>query len=120
VLVAADLLAAAFSDNSISAKTKKMKDQVAVLRSVVSGMNHASREGLGEEVGGGGLFGLGAKKTSQAELAKRVRELYGQGGTAWNQYIFEANDELPLSLPKLAFFEIHRRAEWRMPCKNIS
>jgi hypothetical protein len=105
VLVAADLFAAAFSDNSISAKTKKMKDQVAVLRSVVSDMNQAAREGLGEEVSGGGLFGLGAKKTSQAELAKRVRELYGQGGTAWNKYIFEANDELPLSLPKFAFLK---------------
>ena len=106
VLVAADLFSASFSDNSVSAKTRKMKDQVEILRSVVEEMNLVAREGLGEDVGGGGgLFGIGAKKRSQAELSKRVRELYVQGGSAWNQYIFAANDELPLSLPKMAYLK---------------
>lgn len=105
VLVAADLFSASFSDNSVSAKTRKMKDQVEILRSVVEEMNLVAREGLGEDVGGGGLFGIGAKKMTQAELAKRVRELYVEGGSAWNQYIFAANDELPLSLPKMAYLK---------------
>jgi len=105
VLAAADLFAASFSDNSISAKTKKMTEQVAILRSVVQDMNLAARQGLGEDTSSGGFFGIADKKLSQAELAKRVRELYVEGGTAWNQYTFAANDELPLSLPKLAYLK---------------
>jgi hypothetical protein len=103
VLVAADLFAAAFSDNSISAKTQNMKDQVVVLREVVEGINQAAREALGETSGGGGLFGFGSKQRSQAELSKIVRELYVKGGNAYNKYVFAANDELPLSLQKLPY-----------------
>eukprot|EP00568_Trieres_chinensis_P010181 CAMPEP_0183293778 /NCGR_PEP_ID=MMETSP0160_2-20130417/2344_1 /TAXON_ID=2839 ORGANISM="Odontella Sinensis, Strain Grunow 1884" /NCGR_SAMPLE_ID=MMETSP0160_2 /ASSEMBLY_ACC=CAM_ASM_000250 /LENGTH=206 /DNA_ID=CAMNT_0025454957 /DNA_START=112 /DNA_END=729 /DNA_ORIENTATION=- len=42
VLVAADLFAAAFSDNSVSPKTKAMKAEVETLREVVRGMNEAA------------------------------------------------------------------------------
>jgi len=104
VLVAADLLAAAFSDNSISTKTKKMKEQVEVLREVVAGINSAAREALGEDTGGG-MFGFGGKKRSKQELALAVRTLYVQGGNAYNQYIFVLDDELPLALKKLPFLK---------------
>jgi hypothetical protein len=104
VLVAADLFAAAFSDSSISERTRKMQGEVAILREVVQNINAAAREALGEDTGGG-LFGLGAKKSSQAELAKRVRESYVEGGNAYNRFIFEANTELPLSLAKLPFLK---------------
>lgn len=104
VTAACDLYAAAFSDNSISAKTKKMTEESQKLREVIDGLNRAAREGLGEE-SSGGFFGLGAKKPSQAELAKRVRQLYGEGGKAYNEYVFAANDELPLSLAKLPYLK---------------
>jgi hypothetical protein len=104
VLVAADLFAAAFSDSSISARTRKMQNEVAILREAVQNINAAAREALGEDTGGG-LFGLGAKKSSQAELAKRVRASYIEGGNAYNRFIFEANSELPLSLAKLPFLK---------------
>lgn len=104
VTAACDLFAAAFSDNSISTKTKKMSAEADKLREVIDGMNRAAREGLGEE-SGGGLFGLGAKKPSQAELLKRVRQLYVEGGNAYNQYCFHANDELPLSLARLPYLK---------------
>ena len=78
VLVAADLFAASFSDNSISTKTKKMKAKVEVLREIVQQMNSLAKEALGEEKEGG-FFGLGAKKRSQAELSKSARELYVKG-----------------------------------------
>jgi hypothetical protein len=105
VVTAADLYAASFSDNSISVKTKKMQAESAKLREVIQGINLAAREALGEEAGGGGLFGIGAKKTSQAELAKRVRQLYVEGGNTYNQYIFAANEELPLFLDKLPYLK---------------
>lgn len=104
VLVAADLFAAAFSDNSISSKTKSMKTEVEVLREVVDEMNLAARQALGEE-GGGGLFGFGAKKPSQSELSRKVRELFTKGGNAWNKYIFLANEELPVQLKKLPYIK---------------
>ena len=104
VLVAADLFASAFSDNSISTKTKKMKTEVETLREIVQGMDLAARQGLGE-VGGGGLFGFGSKKPSQSELSKTVRELYTKGGNAWNKYIFVANEELPVQLQKLPYIK---------------
>ena len=103
VLVAADLFASTFSENSISSKTKKMQDQVAALREVVQGINTAAREALGEDVGGR-LFGFGGKK-STAELGKTVREFYAKGGNAYNAYIFAANAELPLSLVKLPYLK---------------
>mmetsp|Transcript_11411 Transcript_11411/g.18938 ORF Transcript_11411/g.18938 Transcript_11411/m.18938 type:complete len:244 (-) Transcript_11411:61-792(-) len=105
VLVAADLLAGSFSDNSITSKTKKMQEQVVALREVVSGINQAALVALGEESAGGGVFGFGGKKPSQAELAQTIRALYAKGGTAYNQYIFDANDELPLSLKKLPYLK---------------
>jgi hypothetical protein len=104
VVSAADLFAATFSDNSISPKTKKMKAESAKLREVIDGINVAAREAMGEE-SSGGLFGLGAKKPSQTELAKRVRQFYVEGGNAYNQYIFAANEELPLSLKKLPYLK---------------
>ena len=103
VLVACDLFAATFSDNSISPKTKAMKNEVDELRSVVEAMSLAARQGLGEETGGGGLFGFGAKKPTKDELSRKLKELYIQGGTAWNRYIFAANDGLPVQLQKLPY-----------------
>jgi len=103
VLVAADLYASAFSDNSISAKTKTIQTHVATLREVIQGMNQAAKEALGEEKASGGLFGIGAKSRSQTELAKAVRQLYLEGGNAWNQFIFAANDGLPITLAKLPY-----------------
>lgn len=52
---------------------------VEILREVINGMNSCAKQALGEENAGGGLFGIGAKKPSQAELAKTVRELYVKG-----------------------------------------
>ncbi|GFH44978.1 hypothetical protein CTEN210_01452 [Chaetoceros tenuissimus] len=103
VIAAADLWAASFSDNSISPKTKKMKDQTAILAEVVDRMNTIAKIGLGEEKPSGGFLGFGAKAPSQAELAKEIRELYMKGGNAWNQYIFLANDDLPVQLKRLPY-----------------
>ena len=104
VLVAADLLAAAFSDSSISAKTRSMQGEVAVMRDVVQGINAAAREALGKDGAGGGLLRFGAKK-SPAELSKTVRDLYVKGGNSFNQYVFLVNAELPLSLAKLPYLK---------------
>lgn len=103
VVAAADLWAASFSDNSISPKTKKMKEQTAILAEVSDGMSTAAKIALGEEKPSGGFLGFGAKAPSQAELAKEVRELYIKGGNAWNQYIFLANDDLPVQLKRLPY-----------------
>jgi len=103
VITAAELWAASFSDNSISAKTKAMKEQTAILEEVVEGMNKAAKIALGEEKSGGGFLGFGAKAPSQNELAKEVRELYMKGGNAWNQYVFLANDDLPVQLKRLPY-----------------
>lgn len=105
VLSAADLYASAFSDNSISGKTKAMRQHVEALRDVVQKMNIASREALGEDLGGGGMFGLGGKKSSPSELSQQVKELYVLGGNEWNQFIYAANDELPLRFNKLPFLQ---------------
>ena len=103
VLVAMDLFAATFSDSSITPKTKAMKAEVEKLREVVEEMNKAARLALGEEKSGGGLFGIGGKAPSQGELAKRVQELYVQGGNAYNQYVYVANEGLPVQLNKLPY-----------------
>lgn len=103
VLTAADLYAGAFSDNSISPKTKAMRKSVEKMREIVAGINAAAREASGEESGGGGLFGLGSKKASPKELAVTIRKLYLEGGQAYNQYIFDANDDLPVQLKKLPY-----------------
>lgn len=103
VVAAADLWAAAFSDSSISTKTKKMKEQTEILSQVVEEMNTVAKIALGEEKPNGGLFGFGAKAPSQAELARQVRELYVKGGNAWNQYVFLSNDDLPVQLRRLPY-----------------
>ena len=102
VLVAADLWAAAFSESSISAKTKKMQAAVADVRRVVEEMQSVSRQALGEEKSGG-LFGIGAKKVDKKEAAKQLRELYVEGGNAWNEYVLAANDNLALQFDKFDY-----------------
>lgn len=103
VISACDLFAASFSDNSISAKTKKMKAQTLILTQVVEDINYTAKLAMGEIKPSGGVFGFGAKAPSQPELIKKVREIYITGGNAWNQYIYAANDELPLQLKKLPY-----------------
>lgn len=103
VLGAADLWAASFSDNSVSKKTKAMKEQVTILRDVVEKLSYTSKVALGEEKASGGFFGVGGKKPSQSELVKECAELYVKGGNAWNQYIFLANDDLPIQLKRLPY-----------------
>ncbi|OEU16830.1 hypothetical protein FRACYDRAFT_269118 [Fragilariopsis cylindrus CCMP1102] len=93
VLVALDLLASQFSDNSISPKTRDMKKEVDQLRAVA----------LGEENAGGGFFGMGAKKPTKSELSKRMKELYIIGGTSWNKYVYLANEGLPVQVLKLPY-----------------
>lgn len=80
-----------------------MKEQTAILAEVSEGMSTAAKIALGEEKPSGGFLGFGAKAPSQAELAKEVRELYIKGGNAWNQYIFLANDDLPVQLKRLPY-----------------
>jgi hypothetical protein len=104
VLVAADLLAASFSDSSISAKTRKMQGAVARLREAVNGLKSVARQGLGEETSGG-LFGIGGKKLSQAELAASAREYYVAGGTAWNEFVYDANDELAIQFDRFPYIK---------------
>ena len=103
VLVALDLLAAQFSDNSISPKTKKMKADVDEIRSAVQEMSSICKQALGEEKAGGGMFGMGAKAKSKKELSNRMKELYLIGGNAWNRYAFVANEGIPKTLAQLPY-----------------
>jgi hypothetical protein len=103
VLVAADLFGAAFSESSITPKTKKMQKYVAETRSIIEEMQSIARQALGEESSGGGLFGLGAKKPSTSELSKKMKELYTKGGNTWNQYIAAANDNLALQFDRFEY-----------------
>jgi hypothetical protein len=103
VIVAMDLFASQFSDNSISPKTKAMKKEVDELRAVVQELNSLAKQALGEESVGGGFFGLGKKQPSKSEISNRMKELYIAGGTAWNRYVFAANDGLPVTLNKLPY-----------------
>ena len=102
VLNAADLFAATFSESSISTKTRTMKAEVEKMREVINEMNKTARIALGEEKSGG-MFGMGGKAPTQAELAKRLQQLYAEGGNAYNQYCYAANDGLPVQLSKLPF-----------------
>jgi hypothetical protein len=103
VLVAADLFAGAFTDRSITPKTKKMQGAVEKLRTVVTGLQSVAAQGLGEEKAGG-LFGLGGgKQASPAELSKQARELYVAGGNAWNEYVFDANEDLALQFDRFPY-----------------
>ena len=72
-------------------------------REVVQGLNKAAHISLGEEKAGGGLFGIGGKAPSQGELAKEIKDLYLKGGNAYNQYVFIANEGLPMQLAKIPF-----------------
>lgn len=103
VVGAADLWASSFSDNSISLKTKKMKEQSAIILEVIEGMNYAASVALGEVKPSGGFLGFGAKAPSQTELTKEMRELYVKGGNAWNQFIFLSNDDLPVQFKRLNY-----------------
>ncbi len=103
VLVALDLLASQFSDNSISPKTKKMKANVDEIRAAVTEMSSICRQALGEETSGGGMFGMGKKQVSKKELSNRMKELYLKGGNAWNQYAFVANEGIPKTLQQLPY-----------------
>ena len=96
-----DLFASQFSDNSISPKTKAMRAEVDKLREVVQGLQKAARVATGEEKSGGGLFG--GKAPSQGELRKEIQDLYLKGGNAYNQYIYAANDGLPIKLDQLPY-----------------
>jgi hypothetical protein len=104
VLAAADLYASAFSESSISAKTKKMQASVAKLRTVVEEMESICKQGLGQEQSGG-LFGIGAKKVDKNELSKRLRQLYVDGGNAYNEYVLAANTDLALQFDKLPYIK---------------
>lgn len=103
VLVAADLFAAAFSESSISPKTKKMQAAVAKMREVIQEMESVSKQALGEE--SGGMFGFGSKKLDKTEASKKLRALYVEGGNAYNEYVLAANDNLALQFDKLSFIK---------------
>lgn len=104
VLAAADLYASAFSESSISTKTKKMQSAVAKLRTVVDEMESICSQGLGQEQSGG-LFGIGAKKVDKNELSKRLRQLYVDGGNAYNEYVLAANTDLAMQFDKLPYIK---------------
>ena len=80
-----------------------MKKEVDQLRAVVNEMGSISRQALGEEIAGGGFFGMGAKKPTKSELSKRMKELYIIGGTSWNKYAYLANEGLPIQVLKLPY-----------------
>ena len=103
VLVAADLFAASFSENSFSAKTKKMQASVNKLRGILVELQSVAKQATGDEASGGMLFGLGAKKPDKAALSKRAKELYVEGGNTWNEYIMAANDELALKFDRFEY-----------------
>jgi len=103
VLVAADLYASTFSDNSITEKTKTMREKVEKLRVIVMKLNFIAKEALGEAKESGGLFGLGNKQSTPADLSKTAKQLYVEGGNLWNEYIFAANEGIPNKLNPLPF-----------------
>jgi hypothetical protein len=65
VLVACELFATNFSDNSISPKTKARKKEVDELRTVVNEMDLVARQALGEDTGAG-----------LKELSRNMKQLY--------------------------------------------
>lgn len=102
VLVAADLFGAAFSESSITPKTKKLQKLVAEEREIIQEMQSVAKQALGEG-SSGGLFGIGGKKATPAESSKRMKELYVKGGNVWNQYILAANDNLALQFDRFEY-----------------
>jgi hypothetical protein len=103
VLVAAELLAGAFSDNSISDKTRKMNTAIGKVRTVIKELQLISAQAMTGEEKSGGLFGLGAKKADPAALAKQAKMLYVEGGNAWNEYVAAANDSLALKFDRFSY-----------------
>ena len=51
-----------------------MQGSVAQLREIVADMETTAKQALGEDKGG--LFGIGAKKPSQAESSKKMRQRF--------------------------------------------
>ena len=102
----ADLLASSFSSqNSITGKTKAMKEAVVKLRSTISEMDATTKIALGEDTGGG-FFGLGGKKkVNEAELIQKMRILYAEGGNAWNEYVYAVNDGLALQFERFDYIK---------------
>jgi hypothetical protein len=103
VLVAAELLAGAFSDNSISDKTRKMNTAIGKVRTVIKELQLISAQAMTGEEKSGGLFGLGAKKADPVALAKQAKMLYVEGGNAWNEYVAAANDSLALKFDRFSY-----------------
>jgi len=80
-----------------------MKESVEKVREAVKEMNLLAKQGTGEASGGGGLFGFGAKKPSEAELKQKIKQLYVVGGNAWNEYVAVANENLALQFDRFEF-----------------
>mmetsp|Transcript_14974 Transcript_14974/g.30873 ORF Transcript_14974/g.30873 Transcript_14974/m.30873 type:complete len:81 (-) Transcript_14974:295-537(-) len=78
-----------------------MKAAIDKVRTTIAEMDQVTKRALGEDTGG--LFGFGKKKASEAELAKEMRTLYAQGGTAWNEYVFLANENLALQFDRFEY-----------------
>ena len=80
-----------------------MKDSIEKVREAVKEMNLLAKQGTGEVSAGGGLFGLGGKKPSEAELKQKIKQLYVVGGNAWNEYVLAANENLALQFDRFEF-----------------
>ncbi|GMH54975.1 hypothetical protein TrLO_g10007 [Triparma laevis f. longispina] len=84
VLNAMDLYASTFSDRSTTPKTKSMKSQVSELRKIVNELDSMSKSGDKFDV-------------------KRAKEIYKQGGDAFNNYCYIANEGLNVKMKRLTF-----------------
>lgn len=82
-----------------------MKEAVEKVRAVVQDMQLTAKQALGEETGGGGLFGFGAKKPSEQELKQKIKQLYVAGGNAWNEYVYAANEDLALQFDRFPYVQ---------------
>lgn len=78
-----------------------MKKDVEEIRAVINEMQSICKQALGEESANGGFFGVGKKQASKKELSNRMKELYINGGTAWNRYAFAANAGIPKTVQQL-------------------
>ena len=82
-----------------------MKEAVEKVRVVVQDMQLTAKKALGEETGGGGFFGFGAKKPSEQELKQKIKQLYVAGGNAWNEYVYAANEDLALQFDRFPYVQ---------------
>lgn len=82
-----------------------MKEAVEKVRVVVQDMQLTAKQALGEETGGGGFFGFGAKKPSEQELKQKIKQLYVAGGNAWNEYVYAANEDLALQFDRFPYVQ---------------